>query len=103
MTHDEMMFLANEMAAAVAYESFRPGGFQKAREELSKAVAEQARRAACFDELVTALTSCRAEIWRLLDVKGVEPKVARDWIEIKAADAALANAKGTCKEASQKL
>lgn len=42
--------------------------------------------------LLEALRACRSEIWRLLDVKGIHPKDARQWPEIVAADKAIAAA-----------
>lgn len=47
---------------------------------------------AAAPDLLQALVAARAEIWRLLDAKGVEPKQAREWPEIVAAENAIAKA-----------
>lgn len=52
-----------------------------------------AKKIAVHDALVAALEAARSELWRLLDVKGVEPQEIRRWPEIVSCDAALALAK----------
>lgn len=55
--------------------------------------AHQRTRDAAPD-LLEALHTCRSELWRLLDAKGVSPKDIRSWPEIVSADAAIAKATG---------
>lgn len=57
-------------------------------------VNANARLIASAPELLEALVAARSEIWRLLDAKGVEPKQARQWPEIVAAEFAIAKALG---------
>jgi hypothetical protein len=63
---------------------------EKRRDELKA----NARLIAAAPELLEELKKARAEIWRLLDAKGIEPKQAREWPEIVSADAAIAKATG---------
>lgn len=66
---------------------------QREKQKLIRELEAKLCRAAAPD-LLAALKSCRSELWRLLDVKGVEPKAIRNWPEIAAADAAIAKATG---------
>ena len=55
---------------------------------------ENAQLVSAAPDLLEALRQARAEIWRLLDAKGIDPKQARNWPEIVEADAAIAKATG---------
>ena len=68
-------------------------GFDSCDLPLNQQIAN-ARLIAAAPELLSALVAARAEIWRLLDAKGVEPKQAREWPEIVSAEAAIAKATG---------
>jgi hypothetical protein len=54
--------------------------------------AEDARLIIAAPELLQAVVAARAEIWRLLDVKGIPPKDARGWPEIVLCEAAIRKA-----------
>jgi hypothetical protein len=53
-----------------------------------------ARLIAAAPDMLDALRRARSEIWRLLDVRGIEPKQASEWPEIVCADAAIRKATG---------
>lgn len=60
--------------------------------QLDGAREANARLIAAAPDLLYALVAARSELWRLLDLRGIEPKQAREWPEIVRAEEAIAKA-----------